>query len=95
MPDKPLFLTKLFNLYVYSQPLEVWADRTSLLPEEEAHTWTLKGGRNASIKGNESQEKGEGGGEEPDTPRTKSEESNPSRYDAVGLKCSNPTPFST
>ena len=55
MPDKPLFLTKLFNLYVYSQPLEVWADRTSLLPEEKAHTWTLKGGRNTSIKGNESQ----------------------------------------
>ena len=59
MPDKPLFLTKLFNLYVYSQPLEVWADRTNLLPEEKAHTWTLKGGRNASIKGNESQKKRE------------------------------------
>ena len=50
VPDKPLFLTKLFNLYVYSQPLEVGADRTSLLPEEKAHTWTLKGGRNTSIK---------------------------------------------
>ena len=57
MPDKPLFLIKLFNLYVYSQPLGIWADRTSLLPEEKAHTWTLKGERSASIKGNESQKK--------------------------------------
>ena len=36
VPDKPLFLTMLFNLYVYSQPLEVWADRTSPLPRRQS-----------------------------------------------------------
>ena len=39
-PDRAM----LFSFYNHSQPLWVWADRTSISPEKLTYTWTLEGG---------------------------------------------------
>ena len=53
--DRSMPSTMLFSFYNYSQPLQVWADRTSLNPRK----WNLhvdpRRGVNASIRGKENQ----------------------------------------
>ena len=53
--------TMLFSFYNYSQPLQAWADKTSLNPRKwSLHVGTRRG-VNASIKGKENQWKGGSG----------------------------------
>ena len=53
--DRSMPSTMLFSFCNYSQPLQVWAERTSLNPRKWSLHVNTKRGVNASIKGKENQ----------------------------------------
>ena len=53
--DRSMPSTMLSSFYNYSQPLEVWADRTILNPIKWSWHMDIKGWVNASIKGKDNQ----------------------------------------
>ena len=58
--DRPMLFTMLFNFYVYSQLLQVWADRTSLHPRKQNLHVDIAREVTTNIKGKKNQGEGDG-----------------------------------